>query len=112
VVGIYGVIAYAVSQRTREIGLRMALGAQIRDVRTLFVRQGFVMTAAGIVLGIGIAVALTRVMSGFLFGVGPMDPATYAVVSATLAAIALLATYLPARRASRIDPIAALRTDA
>jgi putative ABC transport system permease protein len=112
VVGIYGVIAYAVSQRTREIGLRMALGAQIRDVRTLFVRHGLVVTAAGIVLGIGIAVVVTRVMSGFLFGVGPMDPTTYAVVSATLAAVALLATYLPARRASRIDPIAALRTDA
>jgi putative ABC transport system permease protein len=112
VVGIYGVIAYAATQRTREIGIRMALGAQLGDVRRMFLRQGFVLTSLGIALGIGIAALLTRVMSAFLFGVGPLDALTYVVVSATLAAAALLATYLPARRASRIDPIAALHADA
>ncbi|HLG56183.1 MAG TPA: ABC transporter permease [Vicinamibacterales bacterium] len=110
-VGIYGVIAYAARQRTREIGVRIALGAQVGDVRKMFLRHGLSLTATGIVLGIGVAVALTRVMSAFLFGVGPMDPVTYAVVSAALAGVALLATYLPARRASRVDPVVALRAD-
>ena len=81
VVGIYGVIAYAATQRTREIGVRMALGAQTGDVRRMFLRHGLSLTATGIALGIGVAVVLTRVMSAFLFGVGPMDPMTYAVVS-------------------------------
>jgi predicted permease len=109
VVGIYGVIAYTATQRTREIGVRIALGAQIGDVRRLFLRQGLVLTTAGIALGMAAAIFLTRVMSAFLFGVGPMDPVTYAAVSAVLAAAALLATYVPARRASRVDPIVALR---
>jgi len=77
----------------------------------MFLCQGLSLTAAGIVLGIGVAFALTRVMSAFLFGVGPLDPTTYAVVSGVLAAVALLATYLPARRASRVEPIVALRAD-
>jgi putative ABC transport system permease protein len=111
VVGIYGVIAYAATQRTREIGVRMALGAQIGDVRKMFLRHGLSLTATGIALGIGLAVVLTRVMSTFLFGVGPTDPTTYAAVSGVLAAVALLATYLPARRASRVDPIVALRAE-
>jgi ABC-type antimicrobial peptide transport system permease subunit len=111
VVGIYAVIAYAATQRTREIGLRMALGAQVGDVRKMFLRHGLSLTATGIALGIGVAVVLTRVMSTFLFGVGPMDPMTYAAVSGTLAAVALLATYLPARHASRVDPVVALRAD-
>ena len=111
VVGIYGVIAYAATQRTREIGVRMALGAQLGDVRKLFLRQGFALTAVGIAFGVGVAVVLTRVMSSFLFGVGPMDPVTYVVVSGVLATAALLATYLPARRASRVDPVVALRAD-
>ena len=111
VVGIYGVIAYAVSRRTREIGVRMALGAQLADVRQLFVWQGLWLTATGIAIGIGVAVALTRVMSAFLFGVGPMDPVTYAAVAAILTLVALLATYVPARRASRVDPVVALRAD-
>jgi predicted permease len=110
-VGIYGVIAYIASQRTREIGVRMALGAQIRDVQTLFLRHGLALTAAGIALGIGISLVLARVLSALLFGVGPMDPITYAAVSGALAAIALVATYLPARRASRVDPTIALRAD-
>jgi len=79
VVGIYGVVAYAASQRTREIGVRMALGGQAGDVRTMFLRQGLALTATGIALGISIAAALTRVMSAFLFGVDPIDPATYAL---------------------------------
>jgi len=111
VVGIYGVIAYVAAQRTREIGIRIALGAQIADVRRMFLRQGLWLTATGIALGIGVALVLTRVMSTFLFGVGPTDPMTYAAVSGVLAAVALLATYLPARRASRVDPIIALRAE-
>jgi predicted permease len=111
VVGIYGVIAYAAAQRTREIGIRMALGAQVGDVRKMFLMHGFWLTATAITIGIGVALGLTRVMSAFLFGVGPMDPMTYAVVSAGLAAVALVAAYLPARRAARIDPVVALRAD-
>jgi predicted lysophospholipase L1 biosynthesis ABC-type transport system permease subunit len=111
VVGIYGVIAYAVAQRTREIGVRMALGAQIGHIRTMFLRHGLSLSAAGIGIGIAIALLVTRVMSAFLFGVGPMDPITYVVVSGALISIGLLATYLPARRASRVEPIMALRAE-
>ena len=111
VVGIYGVIAYAAAQRTREIGVRMALGAGMSDVRRMFLRHGFALTAVGIALGVAVAVVLTRVMSAYLFGVGPLDPLTYVVVSAVLASVTLLATYLPARRAARVNPIAALRMD-
>jgi predicted permease len=110
-VGIYGVIAYVATQRTREIGIRLALGAQTGDVRRLFLRHGLLLTGAGIAIGIGISLALTRVMSALLFGVSPMDPATYAAVSVGLAGVALVATWLPARRASRVDPVAALRGD-
>jgi predicted permease len=111
VVGIYGVIAYAVAQRTREIGVRMALGAQIADVRKVFLRHGLWLTSTGILIGIGVAMAVTRVMSTFLFGVGPMDPVTYTAMSGTLAAVALIGTYLPARRATRVDPLVALRAE-
>jgi ABC-type antimicrobial peptide transport system permease subunit len=110
-VGIYGVVAFVAAQRTREIGIRMALGAQIGDVRTMFLRYGLVLIATGVGLGVVVALATTRVMSALLFGVGPTDPATYVVVSAALAAAGLLATYLPARRASRVDPVIALRAD-
>jgi predicted permease len=110
-VGIYGVIAYVATQRTREIGIRMALGAQTGDVRRLFLRHGLALTGAGIALGMGVALALTRVMSALLFGVSPMDPVTYVVVAASLAGVALFATYLPARRASTVDPVVALRAD-
>jgi predicted permease len=109
VVGIYGVIAYAATQRTREIGVRMALGAQTGDIRTLFLRHGLVLTASGICVGIGLALMLTQVMSAFLFGVGAKDPITYAGVSGALAVVALVAAYLPARRATRVNPIVALR---
>jgi predicted permease len=111
-VGIYGVVAYVASQRTREIGVRMALGAQPTDIRTLFVGHGLRLVGVGVVLGIASAMALSRLMSALLFGVGPLDPATYAAVSTGLGLIALVATYLPARRASRLDPLVALRTDA
>ena len=111
VVGVYGVIAYSASQRTREIGVRMALGADLADVRRMFLRHGVVLTAIGIALGVAVAIALTRVMSAYLFGVGPLDPVTYVVVSAVLTSVTLLATYLPARRAARVNPIAALRMD-
>jgi ABC-type antimicrobial peptide transport system permease subunit len=110
-VGIYGVIAYVATQRTREIGIRIALGAQSRDVRKMLLLHGLWLTATGIALGIGVALVLTRVMSALLFGVGPMDPITYAAVSGTLAAGALLATYLPSRRATRVDPLVALRAE-
>jgi predicted permease len=111
VVGVYGAIAYIAAQRTREIGIRLALGAQISDVRQMFLRHGLRLTAAGIAIGIVVAVILTRVMSALLFGVGPLDPLTYAAVSGALAAVALLATYLPARRASRVPPTVALRSE-
>ena len=112
VVGIYGVISYVATQRTREIGIRMALGAAARDVGSLFLRHGLILVTIGVVLGTIAAALLTRVMSTLLFGVSSMDPATYAIVAIGLAATALLASYLPARRAARIDPATALRWEA
>ena len=111
-VGIYGVVAYIAAQRTREIGVRMALGAQAADIRTLFVSHGLKLVGAGLVLGVAGAMGLTRLLSMLFFGVGPMDAPTYALVSAGLGTVALLATYLPARRAARVDPVVALRSDA
>ena len=111
VVGIYGVIAYAAAQRTREIGVRMALGAQIARCRGMFLRHGLVLTATGIALGMARRSGSSRVMSALLFGVSATDPITYAAVSGILAVVALLATYLPARRAARVDPVIALRAD-
>jgi hypothetical protein len=110
VVGIYGVIRYIAAQRASEVGIRMALGAQPGDVRRLFLRHGFVLTLVGIALGTGVAILLTRVMSALLFGVTPTDPVTYVAAAAGLSTVSLVATYLPARHASRIDPIAALRS--
>ncbi len=112
IVGIYGVIAYIAAQRTREIGIRVALGAQQGDVSGLFLRHGLLLTGIGLVLGLVGAGVLTRLMSSLLFGVGTVDPLTYAVVSAALVAISLLACYLPARRAARVDPVIALRAEA
>jgi putative ABC transport system permease protein len=111
VVGLYGVIAYIAAQRTREIGIRIALGAQIGDIREMFLRHGLRLMTTGIVVGVGGALVLSRVMRGLLFGVGAADPATYAAVSGALTTVMLLAMYLPARRASRVDPIVALRAD-
>ena len=110
IVGMYGVMAFIAAQRTREIGLRMALGAQPADVKTMFVRQGLWLTVIGVAIGMVVALALTRALSALLFGVSPTDPLTFVAVPATLAAIAGLATYLPARRASYVDPLVALRS--
>ena len=109
VVGIYGVISYIATQRTREIGIRMALGAAQRDVSALFLRHGLVLSAVGIGLGLAGAAGLTRLMASMLFGVSALDWVTYLTVSAGLAATALLASYLPAVRAARVDPSVALR---
>jgi predicted permease len=109
VVGIYGVISYVAAQRTREIGIRMALGAAGRDVSRLFLRHGLLLSGIGIVLGTFAAAALTRLMSALLFGINALDPVTYGIVAIGLGGTAVLASYLPARRASRIDPALALR---
>jgi putative ABC transport system permease protein len=111
IVGIYGVIAYAVSQRTREIGIRMALGAQPAGLRQMFVRHGLLLAGIGAIIGLGAAAGLTRLMSTLLFGVTALDPLTYAGVAAILIAAAALASYLPARRATKVDPLDALRAE-
>jgi len=111
VVGIYGVISYAVSQRTREIGIRMALGAPQQSVLQIFVRQGLLLTAIGLLCGLVAAAALTRLMAALLFQVSPLDPLTYAAVALVLAAAAIVASYIPARRATAIEPVEALRME-
>jgi putative ABC transport system permease protein len=109
IVGIYGVISYAVTQRRREIGIRLALGAQQSELRRMFVRHGLALAAIGVVLGLVAATGLTRLMASLLFGVSPMDPLTYIAVAIALAAATVLASYLPARKASSVDPMEALR---
>jgi putative ABC transport system permease protein len=108
-IGIYGVISYAVVQRTHEIGIRAALGASAADVVAMILKVGMVMAGTGLVLGFLGALALTRLMATLLFGVGARDPVTMAGVGAILAIVALLASYLPARRAARVDPMVCLR---
>jgi len=110
-IGVYGVLSYIVSQRTNEIGVRMALGAEAADVGRMVMRQGAAVTGIGIAVGLAGAFALTRLMVTVLFGVDPVDPLTYGSVAAALGAVALLASWLPARRAARVDPIVALRAD-
>jgi ABC-type antimicrobial peptide transport system permease subunit len=110
-VGLYGVKAYSVARRTREIGIRMALGARRSAVQNMILREGAAMLAAGLVLGLLLALATGRILSSILYGVGALDPIAFTIAPIVLAAAGLLATWLPARRATRISPMAALRTE-
>jgi len=110
-VGIYGVVAYAATRRTREVGIRLTLGAQQREVQGMFLRQGLVLTCIGIAIGLGAAVGLMRVMASLLFDVSPVDPLTYVAVALLLMTATLLASYVPARRISRVDPAVAMRAE-
>jgi ABC-type antimicrobial peptide transport system permease subunit len=111
VVGIYGVISYSVSQRTREIGIRIALGAQPRTLRAMVVRNGVLLASIGVAFGLAGAAALTRIMASFLFDVSALDPLTYCAVSAGLLAAAAAASYIPAHKASSVNPVDALRAE-
>ena len=111
VLGIYGTVAYSVGLRTREIGIRMALGAGRGDVLRLVLRQGVWLVAVGIALGAGVELSLAHLMKSLLYGVRPTDPVTLAAVAALLGGASLLASWLPARRAARIDPLRALREE-
>jgi putative ABC transport system permease protein len=111
IVGLYGVLSYAVSTRRREIAIRFALGARARDVERRIVRQGVVLAGIGVVIGLAAAAAVTRAMSSLLYEVQAVDPLTYAAVAAGLIAVAALASYLPARRASTVDPAESLAAE-
>jgi putative ABC transport system permease protein len=111
VIGVYGVMSHAVAARTNEIGIRIALGARAEEVTRMVTRQGFVIAMAGVAVGLGCALIATRVMTGLLFNVSATDPWTFFSVAVMMALVALLASYLPARRASRVDPIEALRVE-
>jgi putative ABC transport system permease protein len=111
IIGIYGVISYVVSQRTREVGIRLALGEQKARLKWMFIRSGLVLTRSGVAIGLAAAAGLTRLMKSLLFGVSPLDPLTYASVVVVLAVSAVLASYLPARRAAAVNPVVALRAE-
>ncbi|MGD2121887.1 MAG: ABC transporter permease [Gemmatimonadota bacterium] len=108
-IGIYGVISYIVSQRTRELGVRLALGAEASDVRSMVLKQGLVLSGIGVLVGLGAAIGLTRLMEALLYGVDPVDPPTFGLVAISLTLVALIASYVPARRASKVDPVVAIR---
>jgi len=108
-IGLYGVLAYAVAQRRQEIGVRVALGAQTRDVLRLIIGQGMPLALLGVTLGLGAAFGLTRLMRAMLYGVSPADPLTFAIIVTVLLLAASLACWIPARRATRVDPLVALR---
>jgi ABC-type antimicrobial peptide transport system permease subunit len=110
-IGLYGVISYSVAQRTRELGIRIALGAQRGDVLRLILRQGMTLVAAGIVFGIAASIGLTRLMATLLYGVSATDPLTFFALSIALVAVAFVACWLPARRASTVNPIVALHAE-
>jgi putative ABC transport system permease protein len=110
-IGLYGVMAFTVTQRTREIGIRMALGAQRREVLALVLRQSTALAAGGLFIGLASAVGATRFLEGLLFGITPLDPLTFALVAASFAVVAMVASYVPARRATRVDPLDALRCE-
>jgi ABC-type antimicrobial peptide transport system permease subunit len=110
-IGIYGVISYAVSQRRREIGIRLALGAQPRELRGMFVRSGLMLAGLGVAIGLAAAVGLMRLMNSLLFGITSLDPLTYVAVAVVLVAAAVLASYVPARRTASVDPVEALRSE-
>ncbi|MGA7652170.1 MAG: FtsX-like permease family protein, partial [Terracidiphilus sp.] len=110
-IGLYGLLSYEVARRTRELGIRIALGARKWELMRLVVRRGLLLALAGAVLGIGVAMAVTRLMAAMLYGVRPYDPATFAGVSILLVLVALAACSIPARRATRIDPMVALRDE-
>ena len=108
-IGLYGLLAYEVARRTREIGIRMALGARSSDVLRLVIGQGLALAMVGAAIGIGAALGVTRFLASLLYGVKPADPVTFIGVALFLGAVALLACYIPARRATRVDPMVALR---
>jgi ABC-type antimicrobial peptide transport system permease subunit len=110
-VGIYGVLSYGVTQRRQEIGIRMALGADSRRILRLVAAQGFAVALIGVAIGLAGALALTRLMSSIIFGVQPNDPVTFAGVTVVISLVALLASYFPARRAARMDPVQSMRAE-
>jgi ABC-type antimicrobial peptide transport system permease subunit len=110
-IGIHGVLAFSITERTREIGIRMAFGAERSDITRMVMKRSLLLVTAGVVLGVAGAVAMTRVLAKFLFEVRPTDPVTFVVVVLLLVVVALLAGLLPARRATRVDPLVALRWD-